>query len=134
MKSSPYLFFNGNCEEAFEFYGKTIGSKPELMKVAGSPAEAHYPAGWGDKVLHAHLPIGQNHFILGSDGPGYKTPQGMRVVLHVDSPADAERIFKAFSQSGKVDMPLDKTFFAKSFGMLTDRFDIPWMIITEERA
>ncbi len=133
MKSSPYLFFNGNCEEAFEFYGKTIGSKPEVMKVAGSPAEAHYPPGWGDKVLHAHLPIGPNHFILGSDAPGYKAPQGMRVALHVDSVADAERIFKAFSEGGKVDMQLDKTFFAKKFGMLTDRFDIPWMIITEER-
>lgn len=133
MKSSPYLFFNGNCKEAFEFYGKTLGTKPELMKVAGSPAEKHYPEGWGDKILHAHLPTGDNHFILGSDGPGYKTPQGMRVVLHVASPAEAERVYKAFSEGGKADMPLDKTFFAKSFGMLTDRFNIPWMIITEER-
>ena len=134
MKSSPYLFFNGNCEEAFEFYGKTLGTKPELMKVAGSPAEPHYPAGWGDKILHAHLPIGQHHFILGSDGPGYKTPQGIRVVLHVGGTAEAERTFKAFSEGGKIDMPLDKTFFAAKFGMLTDRFNIPWMIITEEQS
>lgn len=133
MKSSPYLFFNGNCEEAFAFYGKTLGTKPEFMKVAGSPAEPHYPSGWGDKILHAHLPTGEHHFILGSDGPGYKTPQGMRVVLHVATPAEAERVFKAFSEGGKIDMPLDKTFFAAKFGMLTDRFDIPWMIITEER-
>lgn len=133
MKSSPYLFFNGNCKEAFEFYGKTLGAKTEMMKVAGSPAESHFPAGWGDKILHGHLPVGKDHFILGCDTPGYKTAQGMRVVLHVDTPADAERVFKAFSEGGKIDMPLDKTFFAKSFGMLTDRFDIPWMIITEER-
>lgn len=133
MKTSPYLFFNGDCEEAFTFYGKTLGTEPKLMKVAGSPAEPHYPTGWSNKVLHAHLPVGGHHFILGSDGPGYKTPQGMRVVLHVDSVADAERIFKAFSEGGKIDMPLDKTFFSAKFGMLTDRFDIPWMIITEER-
>ena len=127
MKSSPYLFFNGNCEEAFSFYGKTLGTKPELMKVTGSPAEPPSQ----DFIMRNS--IGENHFILGSDGPGYKTPQGMRVVLHVETPADAERVYKAFSEGGKADMPLDKTFFAKSFGMLTDRFDIPWMIITEER-
>ncbi len=62
---------------------------------------------------------------MGSDGPGYKTPQGIRVVLHVDSTADAERVFKAFSEGGKADMQLEKTFFARKFGMLTDRFDIP---------
>lgn len=131
MKTSPYLFFDGNCAEAFEFYGSTLGTKAELLRVKGSPAESHYPAGWGDKILHAHLPLGPHDRLLGADGPGYKTPQGMRVVLYVDSPDEAERVFEAFAEGGKAEMPLDETFFAQRFGMLTDRFGIPWMILCE---
>ena len=133
MKANAYVFFNGKCEEALEFYGKTLGTKPELMRVQGSPAESHFPPDWKNKILHGHLPIGDHGALMGCDSPEYKKPQGARVVLHVATPAEAERVFKAFSEGGKIDMPLDKTFFAAKFGMLTDRFDIPWMIITEER-
>ncbi len=131
MKTNPYLFFNGNCEEALSFYGKTLGTKPEFMKVKGSPAEEHYPPDWKDKILHAHLPIGEHGAIMGSDGPGYKMPQGMRVVLHVEQHRRRRTHLQGVFRRRQSRYALEKTFFATKFGMLTDRFNIPWMIISE---
>lgn len=130
MDASTYLNFNGQCEDAFAFYAKTFGGKIEaLMRwsdMPGGPANAEM----ANKVMHVHLKIGATS-ILGSDAPPshYSRPQGYSVALGVDSNADAERIFAALSDGGKVNMALTETFFAHSFGQVVDRYGIPWMVV-----
>lgn len=131
MQLSSYLHFNGTCEEAFTLYHKVLGGEIAMMfKYEGSPAASMVPAEWKDKVLHVTLRIGDKQ-LLGSDSPPeyFKQPQGMAVCISVDSPAEVDRIFNAFAEGGQVGMPVEKTFFAESFGMVTDRYGIPWMII-----
>jgi PhnB protein len=133
MQSNPYLFFNGNCEDAFKFYEKTLGGKIEVMMPhVGTPAEEHVPAEWRNKIIHARLSLGEQ-LLMASDAPPdrFHKPQGFCVNLGVKDPAEAERIFNAFAEGGSVTMPLEKTFWARKFGMLVDRFGIPWMINCE---
>jgi PhnB protein len=130
MKVCPYLLFNGQCEEAFNFYAKLLGGKIEMMlKHGDSPAAERVPTNWGDKIMHAYLTRG-DLALMGSDAPPgyYSTPQGFSVQLAVDSPADAKRIYDALAEGGTVKMPLGKTFWADQFAMLVDRFSIPWII------
>jgi PhnB protein len=130
MPLNPYLAFNAQCEAAFEFYEQILGGKIEAMiPHAGTPAEAQVPAEWREKILHASLRVGDN-VLMGGDAPPdrYKKPQGFSVAFHVKDPADAQRIFKALGENGKVLMPMQQTFFATRFGMLIDQFGIPWMI------
>jgi PhnB protein len=133
MQSNPYLFFSGNCEEAFKFYEKTLGGKIEaMMPHAGTPAEEHVPAEWRNKIIHARLSLGEQLLMASDAPPGrFHKPQGFCVNLGVKDPAEAERIFNAFAEGGSVTMPLEKTFWARKFGMLVDRFGIPWMINCE---
>ena len=134
MQSNTYLNFNGTCEEAFKFYEKCFGAKIESsMTHEGSPAEANTPPEWRKKILHARLKIGDT-IIMASDAPPghYNKPQGFNVSLGLDRAADAERVFKEMSQGGEVRMPMSSTFFATRFGMVTDRFGIPWMVICEK--
>ncbi len=133
MQSNPYLFFSGNCEEAFKFYEKTLGGKIEaMMPHAGTPAEEHVPAEWRNKIIHARLSLGEQLLMASDAPPGrFHKPQGFCVNLGVKDPAEAERIFNAFAKGGSVTMPLEKTFWARKFGMLVDRFGIPWMINCE---
>jgi PhnB protein len=137
MQANVYLMFKGNCEEAFKYYAKVTGGKIEaMMPHKGSPAEAQTPPEWQDKILHASMKIG-NTSIMASDAPPgrqYKENGGFCVSLGVDTPAEAERIFKALADGGNVHMPMDKTFFAARFGMLRDRFGTPWMVICEKAA
>ena len=131
MQLSSYLHFNGTCEDAFKLYQKVLGGEIAMMfKYSGSPAESMVPANWKDKVLHVTLQIGDKE-LLGSDSPPefFKHPQGMAVCISVDTPAEVDRIFNGLVDGGQATMPLEKTFFAERFGMLTDRFGIPWMII-----
>jgi PhnB protein len=132
MHASPYLYFNGNCAQAFAFYADAIGAKiGVMMPFAGSPAEAGSPPDWKDKILHAQLDIGATHILASDAPPGhFEKGQGYCVTLDVDTSADAERIFKALSEGGSVRMPLSETFFASRFGMLNDRFGISWMVIS----
>ena len=133
MQINPYLFFNGNCEEAFQFFEQLLGGKIEaLVRHAGTPAESHVPPEWGQKIMHARL-VAQGQVLMASDAPpGQQHPvQGFSVSLQVQEPAEAERIFQALSENGKVGMPLQQTFWARRFGMLTDRFGIPWMVNCE---
>jgi len=136
MQASVYLMFKGNCEEAFQYYAKVTGGTIGMMMAnRGSPAEQHTPAEWQDKILHASLTIGGTR-IMASDGlPGrqHKDVGGFCVSLGVDSSADAERIFAAFSEGGNVSMPMGETFFAERFGMVTDRFGTPWMVVCEKK-
>jgi len=130
MTLNTYLVFNGNCKEAFEFYATLLGGKIESMFThAGSPMEAQTPANWLDKIMHAHLSVGGSQ-LMGSDAPPdrYKTPHAFAVNIGLDDVADAERIFQGLAENGKIGMPIQQTFWATRFGMVTDRFGIPWMI------
>jgi PhnB protein len=134
-KLNPYIFFNGKCEEAIAFYAKTVGAKQlMLMHYKDAPPEVKSqqcgPAGSENWVMHARLQIGDSTILL-SDGPCSGKYDGFALSLTVPSPAEAERSFKALSDGGKVDMPLNKTFFSPSFGMLTDRFGVKWMVYVE---
>lgn len=136
MNVTPYLFFPGNCEAAFKFYEKALGAKIEMMMPhAGSPAEGHVPPDWANKVMHARLKLG-DRFLMASDAPPgrHRQMQGFSVTLDVDTPAEAERVFKALSENGTVTMPIEKTFWAERFGMVTDQFGTPWMINCEKAA
>ena len=136
MKMNPYLYFNGQCEAAFKFYEQVLGGKIELMLPhTGTPAAEHVPADWGNKIMHARLSVG-DETLMGSDPPPehYVQPTGFSVSLQIKEPAEAERIFHALANEGKVQMPIQKTFWAERFGMLVDRFGIPWMINCEGTA
>jgi len=136
MQLNPYLFFSGRCEEAFKFYAQCLGGKIEAMiPHAGTPAEQHSPPDWKDKILHACLSVdGQR--LMGSDTPPqhFEQPKGYSVSLQIKDPAAAERIFNTLVEQGTVKMPLQQTFWAHRFGMLVDRFGIPWMINCEKAA
>jgi PhnB protein len=134
MQMNPYLTFNGKCEEAFKFYAQCLGGKIEAMLThSGTPAEAHVPAEWRSKILHARLNIG-GAILMGSDAPPgrYEAPQGFSVSLQIKDLAEAEKIFQALAEEGKVQMPFQQTFWAARFGMAVDRFGIPWMINCEQ--
>jgi len=136
MYLSPYIVFNGQCETAFKFYEKALGGKIETMMTHGeSPMSQQVPPEWRGKIIHASLKVdGMN--LLGSDAPPsrYQQPQGFSVSLTVKDPAETERIFHELSQNGKVQMPIQKTFWSVRFGMLVDQFGIPWMVNCEQAA
>jgi PhnB protein len=134
MHLNTYLFFDGQCEAAFSFYEKLLGGKiTAMMPHAGTPAENSVPKEWREKIIHARLVIG-DQVLMGSDAPPAheQQPQGFSVSIGVSDPAEAERIFRALEENGKVTMPLGETFWATRFGMLVDRFGIPWMVNCEK--
>ncbi len=136
MQINPYLLFKGDCEQAFKFYEKSLGGKIEAMiRHEGTPAEAHVSPEWKNKIMHARLAVG-NQALLGSDAPleRFQRPQGFSVSLQLKSPAEAERVFNALADGGTVRMPIQQTFWSARFGMLVDRFGIPWMINCEQTA
>jgi PhnB protein len=132
MQIQPYLFFNGNCEEAVEFYRRALGAEVQmLMRYRDSPEPpppGTVPAGWENKVMHVSLSVG-GAVVMASDGcsdqPSFN---GFSLSITVPDASSAERIFGALSDGGKVTMPLAKTFWSPRFGMLTDRFGIGWMV------
>ncbi|HZP74859.1 MAG TPA: VOC family protein [Pseudolabrys sp.] len=135
MQTNTYLLFNGTCEEAFKFYEKLLGGKIEAMLThEGTPMENNTPAEWRKKIMHARMALGDQYLMASDAPPGYyQEPQGFSVNIAVDNVADAERIFKALAEGGNVRMALQETFWAKRFGMVTDRFGIPWMVNFENR-
>ena len=133
MQMSPYLSFNGDCEEAFKFYERSLGGKlGELFRYGGTPMAGEVPADMSNKVMHGSVTIG-DQVLMGADSPPgqHEETKGISLSLHIKSTAEAERIFQELSQDGRVVMPLEKTFWAALFGMLVDRFGIPWMINCE---
>jgi len=135
MQLNPYLLFSGQCEAAFKFYAELLGGKIVAMIThAGTPAENQVPPEWRAKIIHARMIIG-DQLLMGSDAPPghFQQPQGFSVSLMVDDAEDAERIFHTLAENGTVRMPIQKTFWAIRFGMLVDRFGIPWMINCEEK-
>ena len=133
MQMTTYLGFKGDCEAAFKFYEQVLGAQlGGLFRYRDSPMEAQAPAGWSDKIMHGSLTLG-GQTLMGADiSPDqYEQPKGVSLSLQIQSTTDAERIFKALANDGKVVMPLDKTFWAERFGMVVDRFSIPWQINCE---
>jgi PhnB protein len=134
MRINPYLTFNGNCEAAFKFYERCLGGKIGfMMRNSESPMAAQTPPERRNQIMHARLMVG-DQVLMGSDAPPdhYQPAKGFTVSLSVDEPAEADRIFGALSEQGTVTMPIQETFWARRFGMLTDRFGIPWMINCEK--
>lgn len=130
MDFTPYLIFDGRCAEAFRFYAECFGGQIVAMQTFGeSPAKDHVPAEWHDKVIHTQLVVGERT-LMGSDAPPpqYATPQGVSVSINVTSLAEAQRLFDALAQGGRVTMPFGETFWSPGFGMAVDRFGIPWMV------
>lgn len=130
QKVTIHLNFGGNCETAFKFYEKHLGGKITFMMPWGdSPMAKETPKGWEKKVMHASYEL-DGYQILGADAPldKFEKPQGFAVCLSYEKPADAERVFKALSQGGKMQMPMQETFWAQRFGMVTDQFGTPWMV------
>lgn len=133
MQLVPYLNFNGDCEAAFKFYEVCFKGKIVVMMVhAGTPAQDYVPAEWQNKIMHARLEVGGT-VLMGSDTTpdSYVKPVGMNVSIHIDTVAEAERVFHALAQNGTMLMPIEKTFWAARFGMVEDQFGIPWMINCE---
>src|SRR5579864_2229884 len=130
MQLNAYLLFKGNCEESFKFYEKCLGGTIKAMiPHAGTPAEQHVPPEWRNKIMHACLAVGEA-MLMGSDAPldRFEEPKGFSVSLMINDPREAERLFHALEEGGKVRMPIQQTFWATRFGMLVDRFGTPWMI------
>lgn len=131
MKLSPYLMFDGNCREAFTAYETILGGRIEaMMDHRGTPAEAHVPPEWLDKILHACLEL-DGQMLMASDAPPDRSDGPMRSVsvsVSVPEVAEAERIFAALSEGATIQMPMEETFWAPRFGMLRDRFGTNWMI------
>ena len=128
MQIQPYVFYNGRCDEAIDFYRTALGAEVTmLMRFKDSPE----PTGHGnaEKVMHASLRIGETT-VLVSDGrsTGKTAFDGFGLSLTVASDAEAERFFAALGNGGQVQMPLAKTFFSSKFGMVADRFGVLWMI------
>ena len=129
----PYLFFNGSCEKAIEFYRKALGAEVEMMmrfkESPEPPPPGTVPPGFENKIMHASFRIDQAR-VLASDGCSSEKPsfQGFSLSLSVPSEKEADRVFSALADGGQVKMPLTKTFWSPRFGMVEDRFGIGWMI------
>ena len=126
-----YLFFDGTCAEAMQFYQKTIGGQMmAMLKYSESPEPAHQQAEGKDRIMHAHLLIEGRNLMASDTPPGQPAtaPSGFALSLNYPSADDARKAFEALGAGGKVTMPMAKTFWIETFGMVTDRFGIPWMV------
>jgi PhnB protein len=129
----PYLFFNGACEQAVEFYKKALGAEVQMMmrykESPEAPPPGMVPPGFENKIMHTSLRIGQT-IVMASDGCSTEKAkfEGFSLSLAVSSEAEVDRYFNALAEGGKVGMPLMKTFWSPRFGMVTDKFGVGWMI------
>jgi len=133
MQINPYLSFKGDCEAAFTFYAQSLGGQlGAIFRYGGSPMAGEVPADWSDKVMHGSLTLG-GQVLMGADVAldRYEQPRGFSLSLQIASTADAERIFHELARDGRVVMALEKTFWAARFGILVDRFGVPWLINCE---
>ena len=131
MKVQAYVTFDGRCEEALEFYKRSVGAEVTgLIRWKESPdAAMKPPPGFEEKIMNASFRIGETD-LMADDGMGQTKAEfkGMTLVIEVADDAEAKRVFTALGQGGNVTMPLMKTFWTSSFGMLTDKFGVPWMV------
>lgn len=133
MQMNPHLSFNGDCEAAFKFYERCLGAElGPIFRYAGSPMADQVPSDWSEKVMHGSVTVG-GQILMGADivPQYYEAPKGFSLSLQIESPTEAETIFAGLVQDGRIVLPLEKTFWAKRFGMVVDRFGIPWQINCE---
>ena len=128
----PYLFFNGRCEEALEFYRRAIGAELVMMlrfsDSPDAPPPGMVPPGWENKVMHSELRVGEA-VVMASDGCGSGAAfGGFSIALTLTTAAEVDRAFAALAEGGEVEMPLGETFWTPRFGMLKDRFGVAWMV------
>ena len=133
----PYLFFDGRCEEAIEFYKSALGAKVDMLmrfKDNPEPQPGMAPPGSDNKVLHAQLHIG-DAVVMASDGMAGGKPEfkGFSLSVNAADENEAKKLFSALGKGGKVTLPLGKTFYSPSFGMLTDKFGVGWMVIVPQK-
>ena len=131
MKVESYLFFDGRCEEAVEFYKTALGAEVQAL-VRYKEAPDGPPPGFAEKIMHASFRIGETRVMAADDCQGKPTFGGFSQCIVLSEEAQAQRHFAGLSEGGEVVMPLQKTFYSPCFGMLTDRFGVMWMILTEE--
>ena len=135
MQVQPYLFFDGRCEEALDFYKKAIGAQVEmLMRWKDSPDKSMCTAANENKVMHGSVKVGDTA-VLVSDGrcEGKPTFQGFALTISAKTEAEADKLFGALSDGGQVQMPLTKTFFSPKFGMVADKFGVGWMVLVGDK-
>jgi PhnB protein len=131
MQIQPYLFFEGRSEEALEFYKSKLNAMVEfLMRYKDNPDPKYNPPNSGEKVMHSCFRIGDTQ-VMASDGncTGKPSFQGFSLTFNAADAAAAKRRFSALAEGGQVNLPLSETFFAKSFGMVADRFGLNWMVM-----
>ena len=134
MQLNPYLSFDGQCEAAFKFYAEALGGQVLMTLTYGeTPMSDQTPADWRGKIAHTRMSVGGT-MLMGSDSPPdrFEPMKGVTIALGIEEPAEAERVFQALAAGGTVTMPIQETFWARRFGMLTDRFGTPWMINCEK--
>lgn len=133
MQMNPYLSFNGNCEAAFDFYVESLGAeRGAIFRYGGSPMAGDVPPEWADRIMHGSVTLGGQVLMGGDVAPArYEAPKGFSLSLQMTDTAEAERIFQALAKDGTVVMPLEQTFWAARFGMVVDRFGIPWLVNCE---
>jgi len=136
MKINVYLNFHGNCREALEYYQTVLGGQiVAMMPHRGTPAEEFTSPDWLDKIMHGRLVVNDSAVIMGSDSPPQyqKAPGGFGVCVSTNDLEEGKRIVAGLAEGGQVGMPYEETFWAKGFGMCTDRFGISWMINGPEK-
>jgi PhnB protein len=140
MKISTYLTFDGQARDAFTFYQQALGGTLDgMMTFAEAPDSEQFPAEYRERIMHTCLRLGDSMLMAADSIPGmscgggaYEGIKGCSVSLHPDNVAEAERVFAALAEGGRIEMPLEKTFWAERFGMLTDRFGVSWMVNCEQ--
>jgi len=135
MQVQPYLFFDGRCDEALDFYKKTLGAKVDmLMRFKEAPDQSMVTPESREKVMHCALHVGDNQ-ILASDGRCMGKPnfQGFALAITAKDDVEAERLFGALGDGGQVQMPMSETFFASKFGIVADKFGASWMVLNPKK-
>lgn len=129
MALSPHLMFAGDCAEAFEFYAELFGGELTMLAYGDTPMADDVAPEWRAKIVHVTLSFDGNA-LAGGDVPpeAYRRPQGFSVLVDIEGPENARRIFDALAERGSVQMPMQETFWSPCFGVLVDRFGIPWEI------
>lgn len=138
MKFNPYLCFDGQCETALQFYASAFGGKiEEFHRFGESPMANDVPAEFHQRVMHAGFRLPDGGMLMASDampGQPFVAAQGITLTINLDDVAKAETLFQTLAEGGQVSMPLQSTFWATRFGMVTDRFGTPWMINCDASA
>ena len=136
MQMSPYLSFNGQCEAAFTFYEQVLGGTPgPMFRYTGSPFAGQVSADWADKIMHGSITIA-GVVVQGADvtPEQYEAPKGISLSLQIPDADEGNRVFRELAEGGRIVMPFEATFWAAGFGIVVDRFGIPWLVNCEGPA